>query len=265
MPKRKKIGLALGSGGARGLSHIGVIKVLEKNNIPIDYIAGTSIGAMIGGVYAFNKDIKSIEKVFLSTDWKRVVRLTSDVKLFSGGVLAGTKVKDFIKSTLKSTDNFRSLQIPFAAVATDLRKGESVVIKSGKLIEAIRASISFPGVFLPVELNKKILIDGGITNSVPVNVVREMGADIVIAVNLESGGKGSFNPKYKGKNFYNNLITSVRIMQKSLANYSAHGADIMISPKVNNIYWNEFQKPAGIIKAGEREAGKSINKIKSYL
>ncbi|OIO17104.1 esterase [Candidatus Kuenenbacteria bacterium CG11_big_fil_rev_8_21_14_0_20_37_9] len=265
MAKRKKIGLALSSGGARGLAHIGVIKALEEHNIPIDYIAGTSIGAMIGGVYAFHKDINLIEKVFLETDLKRVIRMSSDVRLFSGGLLAGERVKEFIKKTLKGCDDFKDLQIHFTAVACDIKKGEEVDINSGLLIDAIRASVSFPGVLRPVEIDGKTLIDGGVVNPVPADVARRMGADIVIAVNLDEQKGILHQNKSAGNNIYSNLIGAFRLLQRSLARHSSSSADIIITPAVRHITWNEFRNAKYLIQAGRQAVLAEINSIKNLI
>ena len=182
--KKKKVGLVLGSGGAKGLSHIGVIKFLEEMNVKIDFITGSSIGALIGGAYASGLSIKEIENIALETD------LTSTAKLFSpgfgkSGLVTGTKVQEFLTSKL-GNKNIEDLKIPFTAVATDIITGEEIHFNKGDLVEAIRASISIPIVFQPVIWNNIVLVDGGLVNPVPINVAREMGADYIIAVNLMS-------------------------------------------------------------------------------
>jgi len=183
---RKKVGLVLGSGGARGLAHIGVIKVLEKNNIPIDYIVGTSIGAFIGAAYASTKDINKIEESFMATDWKRILKFSSDFAPFSGGLIKGEYIKNFAKNNLNINKTFNDLKIPFIAIATDIETGQAEILKSGNLIDSIRASVSLPGIFKPVKIENKILIDGGLSNPVPSNITRQMGADIIIAVDLDA-------------------------------------------------------------------------------
>lgn len=182
--KKKKVGLVLGCGGAKGLSHIGVIKFLEDNDIKIDFITGSSIGALVGGAYAGGLSIKEIENIALETD------LTSTAKLFSpgfgkSGLVTGTNVQKFLTSIL-GNKNIEDLQIPFTAVATDIITGEEIHFNKGNLVEAIRASISIPIVFQPVIRNNIVLVDGGIVNPVPINVAREMGADHIIAINVLS-------------------------------------------------------------------------------
>ena len=187
MKKKLKIGLALGSGAARGLAHIGVLKVLEENKIPIDLIAGTSIGALVGGAYAVGMSVDEMERIAMEVDWKRLGRLM-DFVIPRAGFINGKKVKTFIKTLVKNK-KIEELKIPFAAVATDIYTGEEVVIQQGLIVEAIRASASIPGIFTPVRNGGKILVDGGLVNPIPISVVKKMGADIIIAVNVISGPK----------------------------------------------------------------------------
>lgn len=177
----KKIGLALGSGSARGWAHIGVIQALSEAGIRVDCVAGTSIGAMVGAVYASGK-IDELEEIVLQFDWKHILHFF-DIVFPKSGLIDGMKVADFIRSHVEEK-NIEELLIPFRAVTTDLTTGHEVVIQDGDIIEAVRASISLPGIFTPVRKNGKILVDGGLVNPVPVSVVREMGADFVIAVDL---------------------------------------------------------------------------------
>jgi len=179
-----KIGLALGGGSARGWAHIGVIRALNEAGIDIDYIAGTSIGSVVGSVFA-SGNIKDLEEVAVRLDWKQIAYLF-DVVLPKSGLIDGKKVAGFVRNHLRKS-NIEELPIPFCAVSTDLDTGHEVVIRKGDIIEAVRASISIPGIFTPVRNNGRILVDGGLVNPVPVSVVREMGADFVIAVDLSHG------------------------------------------------------------------------------
>jgi NTE family protein len=178
---RPKVGLALGSGSARGLAHLGVIRALADAGIEVDFIAGTSMGALIGAICAAGK-LDELEAVFRGFDWKKTVSFF-DVVLPKSGLLDGAKVSELVRAHIRA-DTIEMLPKPFAAVATDIVSGEEVVIRSGDVIEAVRASISVPGIFTPVRSNGGILVDGGLTNPVPVSAVRAMGADIVIAVDL---------------------------------------------------------------------------------
>ena len=217
--KKKKVGLVLGCGGAKGLSHIGVIKFLEEMEIKIDFIAGASIGALIGGAYASGLSIKEIEDIALETD------LASTAKLFSpgfgkSGLVTGSKVHEFLTSIL-GEKKIENLQIPFTAVATDLLTGQEILLNKGDLVEAIRASISIPIVFQPVILNNIVLVDGGLVNPVPINVVREMGANHIIAVNvLSSKNMSDIKPDKKNDNKIDSekTLKIIPVLQKKLEN-----------------------------------------------
>lgn len=181
LKRKKKIGLALGSGSARGWSHIGVIRALSDAGIKPDCIAGTSMGALVGSFYAAGS-IDELEEFARNFDWKQLSSFI-DISLPRTGLIEGRKLSDFFHKHLKDM-NIEDTDIPLATVATDLNTGTEVIIRKGSLIDAVRASISVPGVFTPVQLNNMLLVDGGLVNPVPVSVLKEMGADIVIAVDL---------------------------------------------------------------------------------
>src|SRR5574340_370791 len=179
--RRPGIGLALGSGSARGLAHLGVVRAIEDAGIKLDFIAGTSMGALIGAIHAAGK-LDELEASFRDFDWKKSASFF-DVVLPKSGLLDGAKVSELVRAHIHA-DTIEMLPLPFAAVATDIVGGEEVVIRTGDVIEAVRASISVPGIFTPMRTNGYILVDGGLTNPVPVSVARAMGADVVIAVDL---------------------------------------------------------------------------------
>jgi NTE family protein len=178
--KQCKIGLALGSGAARGMAHIGVLKVLEKTGVRIDTIAGTSVGAFIGALYAAGVPVSQMEEVARKVDWRQLARLL-DPTLPTSGLVDGRKVTRFM-SELLPVHTFEELKIPLAVVATDVETGEMLIIKKGNLLQALQAAIAFPGIFTPVRFGDRFLVDGGLCNPVPVDVARELGADIVIGV-----------------------------------------------------------------------------------
>jgi len=178
-----KIGLALGSGSARGLAHVGVIMALEAYNIPIDIIAGTSIGSVIGGLYASGATIRQLEEVALSIKKSKTLFLIDPVFPHSG-LISGDRIEKMLNQFGIKDKTFDDLKIPFAAVATDVESGAEVILNQGKVIDAVRASISIPGIFTPVKYQDYYLVDGGVVDPVPVDVVKMMGADIIIAVNL---------------------------------------------------------------------------------
>jgi len=178
-----KIGLALGSGSARGLAHVGVIMALEAYNIPIDIIAGTSIGSVIGSLYASGATIEQLEEVALSIKKSKTLFLIDPVFPHSG-LISGDRIEKMLNQFGIKDKTFDDLKIPFAAVATDVESEAEVILNQGKVIDAVRASISIPGIFTPVKYQDYYLVDGGVVDPVPVDVVKMMGADIIIAVNL---------------------------------------------------------------------------------
>ena len=174
------LGVALGSGAARGLAHIGVLKVFEEENIQIDTLAGTSIGALIGALFAAGVPVRQMEQVALEIDWRSMAKLLDPVIPLSG-LTDGRKLVSFIEDLLP-VRNFEDLNRPFAITATDIKTGEAVIIKQGDLLEALRASLAFPGIFSPASFGKRLLVDGGLCNPLPIDVTRNMGADKVIGI-----------------------------------------------------------------------------------
>ncbi len=180
----KKIGLALGGGAARGLAHIGVLKALVENNVPIDVIAGTSIGALVGACFAKDGEINTLEEIVLNIDWRQLALLLDpNLALLKKGFIHGEKIKELLCSIIGDM-GFKDLRIPLRVIATDVTTGKEVVIKSGSVAEAVRASISIPVIFTPVKFKNKFLVDGGIVNPVPVDVAKNMGAEFIIACNV---------------------------------------------------------------------------------
>lgn len=185
--KQKTIGLALGSGGGRGWAHLGVLRYLDEINVRPTVVAGTSAGSIVGAAYACGR-AGALEYIAENSDWKFMAKIFGEVGVHRSGLFSGHNAEEFFKKFL-TVSKIEDLRYPFAAVATDYRSSKEVIIDKGDLVEAIRASISMPGIFTPVKRRSRYLVDGGLLNPVPVSVVRKMGADIVIAVdvNLVSG------------------------------------------------------------------------------
>ena len=179
---KMKIGLALGSGGARGLAFIGVLKILEREKIPIDLIAGTSMGSLIGGLYVSGMDAITMEEIALNISWQQTAKFFTPT-ISKAGLVDSDKIEKLLESFI-GKKRIQNSKISFAAVSTDIKKGKQVVIKNGKISKAIRASCSVPGIFTPLKHRNRFLVDGGLINPVPVDVVRAMGADIVIGVSV---------------------------------------------------------------------------------
>jgi NTE family protein len=257
--KPLKIGLALGSGGARGLAHIGVIKSLEKNNIPIDYIAGTSIGSVIGGLYAVGLSIEKIEEITLTLNWKKIFTLIDPV--LRGGLIKGDNIKSFIESHI-GNEKFENCRIPFSAVATDFKTGEIVILNEGEMIPAIRASLSIPLIFKPVELEGRTLADGGLAAPVPAEIVKKMGADLVIAVNLDK----HYYDENRTTGWQDTVDDSLRILQHHLAYYCAKEADVVIEmdfSRENSL--TSYLHGQNKILSGERSMEKKIPQLRHLI
>ncbi len=192
MTKARKIGLALGSGSARGWSHIGVIQGLREEGVPIDIVCGTSIGSVVGGALATGT-LDHLDEWVRELSWSDVIGFM-DLMFPRSGFIEGGKIINFFRKNV-ADPNIEDLSIPFAAVATDLMSGREVWLRKGSLMDAVRASISMPGMFTPFKHGRQWLVDGGLVNPVPVSLCRAMGADIVIAVNLNSGLMGKHRIK----------------------------------------------------------------------
>jgi len=259
--KRKTIGLALGSGGAKGLAHIGVIKVLERNSIPIDFIAGSSVGAMIGGAYAHDLDIVKIENIIRKQTFKEFLKNFLDPSLRSGFV-KGNAISEYLEAQIGQVDIEKSM-IPFKAVATNIETGNEVIIDHGDLVEAIRASISVPVIFKPVISNRGTLVDGGVSNPVPVNVVREMGADLVIAVNLNN--ESFIQTQNRSLGSFSMASSLIELLSYNLAKEKVKGADIIIKPDIPKANWTKFSGGVDLIHKGEEATLAMLPEIKRLL
>lgn len=177
----KKIGLALGSGSARGLAHIGILESIMEKGLPVSSIAGTSMGALVGAAFASGK-LQNLKDVLINLDWKGVISFF-DITIPRSGLIDGKRVEEFIREHIKAA-KIEDLPIPLSIVTTDLYTGEEYIIREGDIIEAIRASMSMPGIFTPMKIGDRVLVDGGLANPVPVSVAREMGAEYIIGVDL---------------------------------------------------------------------------------
>ncbi|HSV94435.1 MAG TPA: patatin-like phospholipase family protein, partial [Spirochaetia bacterium] len=181
--RKKRVGLVLGSGGARGLAHIGVIKALVNNNIPIDLIVGSSSGALIGGLFASWGEIGDLEKMARGITYKDIAEVLID-PTWNGGLIKGNKTIEYLRNIFDDK-KIEDLKIPFAAVATDVNTAETVVFDRGDMVTAVRASVSVPLVYSPVQVKGRLLVDGGVSCPVPVEIAKKMGAEVIIAVNLD--------------------------------------------------------------------------------
>jgi len=269
--KKMKVGLALGGGGARGFAHIGVLEVLDREGINIDMIAGTSAGAIVGALYAQGKSGSEIKSLALDIASQRLVSLL-DPALPKSGFIKGNKIKNLIASFLGGNIKFSNLRIPFACVAADINTGEEVVINRGSVPEAIRASISIPVVFSLVKRDNRYLVDGGLVNPVPASIVKRMGADIVIAVNVVPDIADTVSRDDKGRqkspkelDMVHILLQYLNITSNSLVKTSLELADVIIEPNTAHIKGNDYHDAQEGILQGELAAQKSVLEIKQML
>lgn len=262
-----KVGLALGSGGAKGLSHIGVIKKLVENNIQIDFISGTSIGAMVGAYYALYEDVEKLENTARSVNWRTATTLLDPT--WRGGIVKGRKVEKLLYDWFDSAQ-FENTKIPVSVVTTDLSSGKEVVINHGDIVKGVRASIAVPPIFTSVNHDGRVLVDGGLCNPMPDDVVKKMGADVVIGVNLDTKQfvHTPIDPDFPISKY---SARALNVMRYHLAKYSSSEAHIVIEPEVEEIGligWDKFfnsKKSEEMIEKGEIAAEEAIGEVKELI
>jgi NTE family protein len=252
---RPKVGLALGGGFARGIAHIGVLRVLEENEIPIDCIAGTSVGALIAATYASGTPLDEMERQGFATRFSDFGRWT----VSRMGMASNERLEHFLHK-FTPAEFFSQMKIPLSIVATDLTTGESVHFTTGEIGPALRASCAYPGLFLPVEYRGRILVDGFLTETVPAEAARDMGADIVIGVHLEPGLLRS-----APRNTIEVISRSFSIIQTAASQLWHSDVDVLIEPEVHHILWDEFVKTPQLVAAGEAATRAAIPKIRAAL
>ena len=258
----KKIGIALGSGGAKGLAHIGILKVLSDAGIEADYLAGCSSGSIVGAYYALNQEVQGLEDKVLSMGRKDMLRLL-DITSPRKALVKGEKIKSFVKSII-GNKRFSDTKIPFQIIATNLENGKEVRLKKGSLTDAIRASISIPGIFTPARIDKRFYVDGGVVNPTPIDAVDEMGADILIGADLTMNR----SIKLTDPNIFITLLQSFEILRAETvkARLKKHPEAILIEPKfkgeMDAYNFKDFQD---FIKRGERAAKKMLPIIKRKI
>ncbi len=251
-----RVAVALGSGAAKGFAHIGVLKVLEGQNIPVNMVVGSSAGSFVGALYASGYDAFTLQKMALSIERDEV----ADIGIPDVGFVKGEKLEGYVNKAVKNAP-IEKLKIPFFAVATNLNKGQETVFGRGNTGQAVRASCSVPGVFRPVRIGDALYVDGGVVSPVPVDAARRMGADVVIAVDISGGGID--NPDPTGT--IDAILTSVNIMYARLSERQLDKADVVIRPKVGHIASGDFTKRNEAILEGEKAAAAALPKIRAIL
>jgi NTE family protein len=275
---RSTIGLTLGGGGARGLAHIGVLKVLEREQIPIGAIAGTSMGGIIGALYAAGKSAADIEaEARRHGDIGQIFKLV-DVRFLGSGLLKGKRVKKLLAEMLGAETTFADLRVPLAVIAVDYNSGREMVLKTGRLVDAVRATMSVPGIFEPVELGGCQLLDGGVLDNVPVGTARSLGADKIIAVDvlpnfrLNEPGAEILVPPLKPRRVpreYRQLWHIELIMIAAITEFRLKEAqpEVIIRPDlpVDMDLLMSFDRPAEAIAIGEQAAEAALPQIRALL
>lgn len=250
-----RIAIVLGAGASKGFAHIGVLKILEANQIPIHMIVGTSAGSFVGSLYAYGYNAFQLQKMSLAIEKSDIVDLT----IPDNGFIKGEKLEEYINRLVNNTP-LEKMRIPFYAVATDLLNGQEVVFGKGNTGNAVRASCSIPGIFRPVNIGGRLYADGGIVSPVAVEAARRMGADIVIAVDISSDIDVS-----QPQNTIETILKAINIMYSKVAGQQISRADVIIRPKVSFIGSADFDKRHEAVIEGERAALDALPRIKEIV
>lgn len=256
---RPTIGLALSGGAARGIAHVGVLRALAENNIPIDYIAGTSAGSLVGGAWASGMPVDQIADLGRKLRWRDVGRVT----VSRLGVQSNERLEQYLRERLPIT-RFEDLPIPFAAVATELKTGTPVVLcETGDIPFAIRASCAIPGWYVPVtDEQGRQLVDGGLVAIIPSSVARSLGAEIVIAVDVNAYGATFITP---ASSVIGVVLQSMLVVQKTASHYQLSLSDHVVKPKVGHIRWDEMGRADELIDAGYAAGLESVPAILNLI
>lgn len=250
-PKHAKIAVVLGAGAAKGFAHVGVLKVLESNKIPIHMIVGTSAGSFVGSLYAYGFNAFELQKLSFAIERDDIIDLT----IPGNGFIKGEKLEGYINYILRNTP-IEKLKIPFYAVTTDIQSGREVVFGSGNTGTAVRASCSIPGIFVPVNISGRMYVDGGVVSPVAVEAARKQGADVIIAVDVSSDVDSSVP-----KGAIETILQSISIMYSKLSTIQLAKADVVIKPKVGYIGSADFSKKHEATLEGEKAALEALPKI----
>lgn len=255
-PRIPAIGLALGGGFARGMAHIGVLKVLEEEGIPIRVVAGTSVGALIGASYCSGLSIEELEKVAHSVRFTTFARWT----VSRYGFATNDRMVSFLARTLK-VKTFEELRIPLGVTATDFNSGEGIVFHSGSIVDPVRASCAYPGMFLPVNIRGRWLVDGMLSYPVPTRPLREMGAQRVLAVHL----KGQWNKNGAPRHLFDVIGQSFAIAQDRMSHLWRGPADLVVEPDVAGFAYDDFKRAGDLIRAGEVAMRQALPEVRKWV
>ena len=250
------LGVALGGGFARGIAHIGVLKVLEEEGIPVRMVAGTSVGALIGACYCSGLSLAEMREVALHTRFTTFARWT----LSRYGFASNDRMISFLTRTLKCK-TFEELRIPLGVTATDFNTGEGIVFHSGSIVDPVRASCAYPGMFLPVEIRGRYLVDGMLSHPVPTRPLREMGADRVLAVHL----KGTWSNGGAPRHLFDVIGQSFAIAQDAMSSLWRESADLVVEPDVAGFGYDDFKRADDLIRSGEVAMRKALPEVRRWM
>jgi NTE family protein len=254
-PKPAKIAVVLGAGASKGFAHIGVLKVLEANKIPIHMVVGTSAGSVVGSLYAYGYDAFTLQNMAMRIEKNDVI----DMTIPNNGFIKGEKLEQFINRSVKNTP-IEKLKIRFYAVATEVCTGNEFVCAIGNTGTAVRASCSIPGVFQPVKIGTRTFVDGGVVSPVAVEVARRYGADVVIAIDISGGVAGAIP-----QSTMDTILQSIDIMYSKISAYQLSKADVVIRPKVSDIGSADLNRRHDAILEGEKAATEALPAIQKIL
>lgn len=254
-PRPAKVAVVLGAGASKGFAHVGVLKVLESQKVPIHMIVGTSAGSFVGSLYAYGYDVFQLQTMATALLKDDVVDLT----LPDNGFIRGEKLENFINKTVRQTPLER-LKIPFRAVATNLQTGEEIVFATGNTGKAVRASCSIPGVFQPAKIGDRTYVDGGVVSPVAVDAARRAGADVVIAVDISTGVAGAVP-----QGILDTILQAIDIMYAKIATAQLRNADVVIRPNLSHFGSSDFDKRNEAILEGEKAAVLAMPQIRQIL
>jgi len=253
--KEAKVALVLGAGAAKGFAHVGVLKVLEANRIPIHMVVGTSVGSFVGSLYAYGYPAYDLQKIAMGLEKGEI----ADLGVPDNGFVKGEKLEAYVNRMVRG-QTIEKLRIPFYAVATDIGSGEEMVFGRGNTGRAVRASCSIPGVFRPVRIGDRTYVDGGVVSPVAVDAARRLGADAVIAVDISGGVSGAIP-----ETTLDTIFQSIGVMYSKIAAAQLPHADVVIKPKVGSIASGDFTKRHEAILEGEKAAQAALPKIRALL
>jgi NTE family protein len=254
-----RVALVLGGGGARGLAYVGVIRVLEEAGVPVELIAGSSVGSLVGALYAGGANRFALEE--MARDVTRDVFFDFAIApaVFGTGLASGHRLERFVHA--HAPGRIEELRIPFAAVATDLDTGEVVVLRTGDIAAAVRASCAIPGVFEPVSSGGRLLVDGGVAANLPVQVARDMGADVIIAVDVTALASGARPPR----NFVEVILRAVNVVVHGEVVGARRDADVLLAPEVGDVGFIDFDRKDEAIAAGAESARAALPRIREAI